>query len=116
MSDNNYPEIDDIDFYKKIYNKKEFNMYKINNPIRFNTLLNNHQSFLKNYISPNTPYSKILLMHKTGTGKTLSSIAIAENYIPKMIELERKIIVVGSAATKIAFWCRQYFGCQLQFG
>ena len=39
-----------------------------------------HQSFLANFINPNTPYKGLLMFHGTGTGKTGSAISIAENF------------------------------------
>ena len=50
-----------------------------------------YQNMLSRYINPSTPYSEILLYLQTGTGKTLASIAIAENFI----RLEgRKVVVL----------------------
>lgn len=37
-----------------------------------------HQKFLKNYLQPISPYRGLLLFHGLGSGKTCSSIAIAE--------------------------------------
>jgi len=73
-----YPEITDKDFNEKIYLKKEFrdteikNKINWDNPIKKNKndfLLDNQQIFLKNYISPDTPYNGILIFHGTGVGK-----------------------------------------------
>uniref|UniRef100_A0A6C0CAE2 Helicase ATP-binding domain-containing protein n=1 Tax=viral metagenome TaxID=1070528 RepID=A0A6C0CAE2_9ZZZZ len=47
------------------------------------------QKFLAAYINPNTPYKKILIYHKIGSGKTCASIQIAEQFKSK-----RKIYVV----------------------
>ena len=38
------------------------------------------QHFVKNFMSPNTPYNGILLIHGTGVGKTCASISIAEQF------------------------------------
>ena len=75
-----YPDFDDEDFYKKIYQKKEFyqnqiEKYDENDEDLTNKLCNSkfkllsHQIFLKNYMSINTPYNGVLLFHGTGTGK-----------------------------------------------
>ena len=80
---NAYPEYKDPDFTSKIYNKKEFNntIASKNNVNRsFDELaaekcsqtrfkLTNNQLFLKNFLSPQTPYNGLLLFHGVGVGK-----------------------------------------------
>jgi len=39
-----------------------------------------HQSILRNFMSPWTPYKNLLLFHGTGSGKTLTSLYIAEQF------------------------------------
>ena len=83
-----YPTLDDKDFYKKIYVKKEFNKNKIPiNKQSFDEICNSkefkllpQQRFLKNFISMNTPYNGVLIFHGTGVGKTCSAISIAEGF------------------------------------
>ena len=95
-----YPEFSDKDFNMKIFKKKEFYINRIPKIVldtkkftgfqnQINDLsnktckkwqLNHNQTFLKNYLGPNTPYNGILLFHGTGVGKTCSSITIAEQY------------------------------------
>nr|QBK88407.1 MAG: DEAD/SNF2-like helicase [Mimivirus LCMiAC01] len=81
-----YPNPTDKDFQNKIYIKREFYYHKIPersklkdykdikkyrddvcNPFKFEPLP--HQSFLSNFINPNTPYKGLLIFHGTGTGK-----------------------------------------------
>lgn len=72
-----HPDLEDVDFYKKIYSKKEFNQHKIPkitktmeelcSPGEFT--LSPPQNFLKNYISIETPYNGILVFHGVGAGK-----------------------------------------------
>ena len=77
------------------------------NDKRFNTFINNHykkyqisktkktfeqicfpkqynlqvqQQFLSEYISPNTPYESVLVVHKIGAGKTCTAIRIGEKW------------------------------------
>ena len=76
-----YPDISDPDFYKKIYQKKEFYIHK-QKDLSTSTLeelcpvfevkqeLLNQQALLKNFISPDTPYKNLLIFHGTGVGKT----------------------------------------------
>jgi superfamily II DNA or RNA helicase len=42
--------------------------------------LSESQAFVRNYISPRTPYNSLLLYHDVGVGKTCSAISIAERF------------------------------------
>ena len=90
-----YLEIENKDFYNDINLRKEFIENNIieNNIIENNTyidsiikdnnklILNNYQKFITNFINPNTKYDKLLLIHSTGVGKTITSISTAINFI-----------------------------------
>lgn len=96
-----YPEITDNDFYEKIYEKKEFRDYEIKKQIDYNKIsekkeftLDPHQLFLKNYISPDTPYNGILIFHQTGVGKTCTAISIAEGFKKTLKNMNKKILVL----------------------
>lgn len=72
-----YPE---KDMYTIVQAKKEFNELRLDareNPPAQGELLR-HQTFIKRFMSGYTPYDSLLLWHDVGTGKTLSSIAVAE--------------------------------------
>ncbi len=43
--------------------------------------LRSYQFFVKNYLNPNTPYSRLLIKWETGIGKTSGALAIALNFI-----------------------------------
>jgi len=104
-----YPDLNDPKFNEKIAKKKEFQETKYDGTIyglqeRADALCNSefeltpHQLFVKNFMSLQTPYNCLLLYHSLGTGKTCSSIGIAEemrSYM-KQIGLQQKIIVVAS--------------------
>ncbi len=97
-----YPEISDSDFYERIYTKKEFHNFLVKdrpkadksvcNPKEF--IPKPHQQFLRNFISPDTPYNGILLVHGTGSGKTCTAITIAENFKELVKKMDKKIIVI----------------------
>ena len=96
-----YPEIRDKDFNEKIYLKKEFrdteitkriDWNKVDKPVDF--VLEPYQSFLKNYISPDTPYNGILIFHGTGVGKTCTAIQIAEGFKSTLKNLNKKILIL----------------------
>jgi len=111
IKDYSYPDYDDEDFLSKIYKKREFYYYKV--PER--PILKNYedikkyreekckgdikepteqQSIIPNFISPNTLYKGILLMHGVGTGKTMTAIKIAEQFKDQIKKYNTKIVVL----------------------
>ena len=66
-----YPSINDKNFFQEIYDKKEFKEEGKNG-------LLTHQQFIARFLSPSTLYTKLLLYHKMGTGKTCAAIAAIE--------------------------------------
>ena len=100
-----YPEYSDRDFFKKIISKKEFNK-SLYDPIDASRTFEHHvqqrcdasdfrltknQVFLKNFMSPFTPYNGLLLFHGVGTGKSCGAISIAEQFIDFF---DKKILVL----------------------
>ena len=109
-----YPDFKDPKFYEKIYVKKEFNKNKILksnvqneacNPVMYN--LSPSQEFLRNFISPDTPYNGILIYHGTGVGKTCSAVQIAEGFKEIMKKVhpdeKRKIIILAGRSITAGF-------------
>ena len=104
-----YPRLDDPDFSLKIAKRKEFNDTQYDGSIKdireqaeklcsADFELMPHQSFVKNFMSFQTPYNSLLLYHGLGTGKTCSAIGIAEemrNYM-KQIGLKKSIMIIAS--------------------
>lgn len=94
-----FPNIKNDKFQKKI--NRKFGKYTI--PKKKKTFkqicypkeykLQKPQQFVGQYINPKTPYKGLLLFHKIGSGKTCSSISIAEQW-----KKHRKIIVVVPAS------------------
>ena len=90
---------------------KEYAIYANNNTVDYtteydkllddiNTLrLNTYQSFIVNLFKPSTEFNKLLLIHGTGTGKTITSLAVAKEYIDqhKLSKGEdvKNIIILG---------------------
>ena len=67
---------------KSIYWKKEFNDNKLSQIEEKGTRqgqLLKHQQFISRFLSSQTPYNELLLMHEPGTGKTCSSVGAIEN-------------------------------------
>ncbi len=98
-----YPMIGDKKFVDKITRKKEYFIHKIEKDVHdenyklFNGQyianseidLMPHQKFARSFINPETPYTTGLLFHDTGTGKTLSAIAIAEGFKDHILNLRK---------------------------
>ena len=104
-----YPNIDDINFSKKLSQHKQFNDTKYDGKIYditkyAETVCNQqfeispHQQFVKNFLSFQTPYNGLLLYHGLGSGKTCSAIGVAEDMreYMKQIGSQQRIIVVAS--------------------
>lgn len=76
-----YPSIYDPLIREKLCNKREF--YDIYENIRDNSdevSSGLYRNFLLRYISPPTPYDRLLIIHAVGTGKTECAIRIVEQY------------------------------------
>ena len=101
-----YPEITSPDFFDNLYRKKEF--FKTRTGPEFNTRfiedvcnprefrLQNHQEFARNFISPDTPYNSVLLIHGTGVGKTCAAISITEGLKDYIHKMGKKIYIIAS--------------------
>lgn len=121
-----YPAYDDESFAHKIFNKKEFNIdndegvakhiptreydafAKSKCPSTSTSSmfkLTQSQKFIKNFMSPLTPYNGILLFHSVGVGKTCTAISIAEQYH----QLYKKPILVILSHTLIENFKKQIF-------
>ena len=66
-----YPEIKSGDFYQKIYEKEEFYKEKF---IKGDENTLKHQQLIARFLSPYTPYDRLLLFHLPGTGKTCTAV------------------------------------------
>ncbi len=99
-----YPELDDPEFHKKIFEKEEYQstQYPVDyyetvsledkcNAQSFN--VENHQVFLSRFMSPDTPYKSALLFHGVGTGKTCAALTIAEGYKKTLANLRKRLQV-----------------------
>ncbi len=76
-----------------ILNKYEFASYASDKDRNY-LYQDPNQILLRNYISKHTPYDSILLYHGLGSGKTCSSISIAEGFKEYIQNLDRKIVVL----------------------
>lgn len=114
-----YPDINDNLFNKKIFYKKEFNDNKIffnqkqiesqKEIIKSEFRRSPTQSFVKNYISYNTPYNGILIWHGVGVGKTCAAISIAENFRNFVYKNNKKILVLTPGSKLSTNWRDEIF-------
>jgi hypothetical protein len=124
-----YPTLDDPFFNVKIAQKKEFNDTQYDGTIHADIKqqadllatadfeLQPHQAFVKNFLSANTPYNGLLLMHGVGTGKTCSAIGVTEEVRATMRELgqAKKIIIVASENVQENFKLQLFDPRKLKF-
>uniref|UniRef100_A0A6C0ELA5 N-acetyltransferase domain-containing protein n=1 Tax=viral metagenome TaxID=1070528 RepID=A0A6C0ELA5_9ZZZZ len=71
----------DDNFYQAIFRKKEFYDNRLDRVEVFpreRGMLTKHQKTIAHYLSSNTPYNKLMLVHSMGTGKTCSAIGAIE--------------------------------------
>ena len=109
--DFSYPDPSDEDMLSKIFKKREFYFHRV--PER--EIMKNYeevekyraancksgahepreqQVILPNFISPNTSYKGLLLMHGVGSGKTMTAIRIAEQFKDQVSKYNTKIFVI----------------------
>jgi superfamily II DNA or RNA helicase len=122
-----YPEQSELDFQKKIYKKREFYYNKISSrkilteyqdikkfrdmTCGGNFRLRSQQSLLANFINPDTPFRGILMYHGVGTGKTCSSVAIAENFKDQVKKYGTKIHILVSGPLIKENWKDEIIKC-----
>lgn len=122
-----YPSPEDPEFQHKIYKKREFYYHKIphrkilneyadikeyrDNICARDFRLHEHQSFLSNFINPDTPYKGLLVFHGVGTGKTCGAIAISEKFKPIIEKYNTKIYVLVSGPLIKENWRNEFLKC-----
>lgn len=109
-----YPSLSDPEFNLKLAKKKEFNENQYDGEIQNMSIeeraeflsnadfeLSPHQVFVKNFLSPDTPYNSLLLFHGLGTGKTCSAIGVSENIREYSTPLHPKIKILIVASPTV---------------
>jgi hypothetical protein len=115
-----YPDMDDLEFNQKIYNKKEFRDHRVTkrnlSNIRESSVINDlifkrtpSQNFTAHYVSPYTPYNGILLWHGVGIGKTCTALSIAENFKDYILLHGKKIVILTTSDTLRDTWRNEIF-------
>jgi hypothetical protein len=70
--------------------------------------MQNHQEFIRNFISPETPYNGALLFHGTGVGKTCASIGTSEGLRDYVHKNGKKIYILSSKNIRPNFYKELY--------
>lgn len=113
-----YPSLDDPQFAEKIAQMEDFSILQM--PISkeyktkeaFETRIQEmcsfektyYQHFVQQFISPRTPYKSMLIYHGLGSGKTCSSVTLAEAFSEKQrLNDEPNIWVISRKALKGSF-------------
>jgi hypothetical protein len=131
-----YPHLDDPDFALKIAKRKEFNDSQYDDSLGEGGVtsiediekqasklcsadfeLMPHQTFVKNFMSLQTPYNSLLLYHGLGTGKTCSAIGVSEEMrgYMKQIGLKKSIMIVASPNVQDNFTLQLFDERKLKF-
>uniref|UniRef100_A0A6C0K1J0 Helicase ATP-binding domain-containing protein n=1 Tax=viral metagenome TaxID=1070528 RepID=A0A6C0K1J0_9ZZZZ len=123
-----YPHLNDPNFIVKLSKHKEFYDTQYDGQIhpieKQSELLCNtgfellpHQLFVKNFLSMQTPYNSLLLYHGLGSGKTCSSIGIAEemrSYM-KQLNITKRILVIASPNVQANFRLQLFDETKLEY-
>jgi hypothetical protein len=123
-----YPHLNDPNFIVKLSKHKEFYDTQYDGQIHpiekqaeilCNTgfELTPHQLFVKNFLSMQTPYNSLLLYHGLGSGKTCSSIGIAEemrSYM-KQLNITKRILVIASPNVQANFRLQLFDETKLEY-
>ena len=86
--------------YKSFISNKDYkdseikDIYDLKNKFNDIFFLSPSQKFLRNFMSPQTPYRGLFIIHGTGVGKTCTAISIAENLKQYVNDNSRKIYVI----------------------
>uniref|UniRef100_A0A6C0LZ31 Helicase ATP-binding domain-containing protein n=1 Tax=viral metagenome TaxID=1070528 RepID=A0A6C0LZ31_9ZZZZ len=109
-----YPNPRSNTFQKDMFEKKEFNELQLDRdeeqPV-LPTLPYKHQEIVRRFMSPDVLIKEILLVHEVGTGKTLSSQLVVENFNKhgnRALVLVRGDILVRNFKDELATRIKKY--------
>ena len=105
-----YPEYQNPLFSTIIYQKQEFYSNQlfldttgIEDTCNAEFSIKAHQSFLKNFMTKESPYRSLLVYHGVGVGKTCSGVTIAENFRDAYGRKDKRIIILSSKNIQIGW-------------
>lgn len=101
------------DFYKVIYNKKEFYDDKLDiqeEVPKEPGILMNHQKLISKFLSSYTMYNELLLFHEMGVGKTCTAISVIEENrlkgnFKKALYLAKGTDLLNNVTDELMFKC-----------
>ena len=88
-----------IDYIQNMYHPDKINNYTDEYNKKFKQQIYMHQMLINKYMNIYTPYRGLLLYHELGTGKTMTSIGILNQYLLK----NKKIFVLLPASLRNNF-------------
>ena len=124
--DYTFPKVNDPNFMKKIYEKREFHYHKVPEQEKIekyehlkkfrqeqcNGIKNlSHQSLLSNLFNPDTPLTGCVIFHNPGSGKTCAAIKIAENHLDVVVKYNTKIYVLTPGTLIKESWKDEILKC-----
>lgn len=109
--DYSYPKPEDTNFQSNLYERREFYYHKVPRRDKFTNYediqeyRNNvckkgafqpreQQALLPNFLSPETPYKGVLLIHGVGSGKTATAIQVAEQFKDQAKKYNTKVFIL----------------------
>ena len=72
------------------------------------------QEFVKNYISPGTPYNSLMLWWDVGVGKTCGAVSIAEQFKEHIYNMGKKITVILPGSKLKTNWINEICGINME--
>jgi hypothetical protein len=109
--DFSYPDPEDSELLAKLFKKREFYYNRVPKRDKMDTYEDiqkyramnckkgeieprEQQAIIPNFISPNTNYRGVILMHGVGSGKTMTAIRVAEQFKEQVKKYNTKIYVL----------------------
>ena len=130
--DEGYVSQDDPNFQYKLYKKREFFIHKTKErpdiksyeelkdyrkkicaPSEFT--LTAYQNLLPSFLNPDTPYTGLLMYCGLGSGKTISSVSIAQSFIPQIQRYGTKIYIIVPGPLLRRAWQEEILKCTGNF-
>jgi len=105
-----YPDNRNKKFQDIIYRKAEFHSNQllldttgIDDTCNSEFSIKAHQSFLKNFMTKESPYRSLLIYHGVGVGKTCSGLTVAENFRDIYARKDKRILILSSKNIQIGW-------------
>ena len=105
-----YPDIRNPNLQDILFKKKEFHSNQLildttqqTSPCGAEFSIKEHQIFLKNFMTKETPYRSLLVYHGVGVGKTCSGLTVAENFRDIYADKQNRILILCSSNIQIGW-------------